>query len=233
MYDTSVLPKLVTYPWRRPWTFARSELERRHQMEPLKGPSLSFEGVDWLRYPVPKERPVMTIEEFIANESECEKRYEYLRGRIYSVPDKNDAYNTTRGNVFAVLKDAARGTDYRVYQADMALRVGDEAYFYPDVMLTNSGQDAASPLVKREPSLLVEILSSTEGLNIEAVRAKRSAARNLPSLRTQWLVDLNRRGVDVYQHVEGRWTHTHVRDGVLSVAGLPGVLAVERFFELV
>ena len=55
------------------------------------------------------------------------------------------------------LRQHLAGTPCRTFITDMKLRVeAADACFYPDVMVTCSAADAADPMVKREPVLLVD-----------------------------------------------------------------------------
>jgi Uma2 family endonuclease len=64
------------------------------------------------------------------------------------------------GNIAIALRRHLAGTPCRTFITDMKLRVeAVDAFFYPDVMVTCSARDAGDPLVKREPVLLVEVLS--------------------------------------------------------------------------
>lgn len=67
---------------------------------------------------------------------------------------------TISGNVFAALDDALEGTPCRAYMADMTVQAAeDEAYFYPDVLVTCDPADHRADQFMRAPTLIVEVLS--------------------------------------------------------------------------
>ncbi|MFM7506386.1 MAG: Uma2 family endonuclease, partial [Rubrivivax sp.] len=78
-----------------------------------------------------------------------------------------------------------------------------DAFFYPDVMVTCSARDAGDPLVKREPVLLVEVLSPATAAFDRG--DKFAAYRSLDSLREVLLVDPDLRRCDLFrrQAVDG------------------------------
>ena len=77
----------------------------------------------------------------------------------------------------------------------MKLRVeAADAFFYPDVRVTCS---AADPLVKREPTLLVEVLSPSTAAYDRG--DKFAAYRQLPSLREYAVIDTDSRRCDVHR----------------------------------
>jgi Uma2 family endonuclease len=58
------------------------------------------------------------------------------------------------------LRQHLRGSACRVYGSDVKLRVeAANCFFYPDVMVTCSAVDQQDRLIKREPVLVVEVLS--------------------------------------------------------------------------
>ncbi len=80
----------------------------------------------------------------------------------------------------------------------MKLRVeAADAFFYPDVMVTCSAADAADPLVKREPTLLVEVLSPSTAAYDRG--DKFAAYRQLSSLREYAVIDTDSRRCDVHR----------------------------------
>ena len=87
----------------------------------------------------------------------------------------------------------------------MKLRVeAVDAYFCPDVMVTCSAADAADPMVKREPVLLVEVLSPATAAYDRGDTF--AAYRKLPGLREVLLVDTDSRRCDLYRKgADGLW----------------------------
>lgn len=54
----------------------------------------------------------------------------------------SDAHVKVTGNAYALLKSHLRGSGCSTYIADMKVRIGqDEAFFYPDVMVTCEPSD--------------------------------------------------------------------------------------------
>jgi Uma2 family endonuclease len=98
-----------------------------------------------------------------------------------------------------------RGTPCRIYGSDVKLRVeAADCYFYPDLMVTCSALDAADRLIKREPVLVVEVLSpSTAAFD----RGDKFADyRQLASLHEYLLVDVTCRRCDLYRKgADGLW----------------------------
>jgi hypothetical protein len=140
-----------------------------------------------------QETPVLSHREYLEGEQrsvirhECRSSLWRARGRTITAFSLNIAFH---------LRTATRGKLCGVFISDMKLRVEqNDAYYYPDVMLTSDPADSES-LYKRSPCLVVEVLSpSTEAIDR---REKLIAYRNLPSLRYYLLVAQEKRQVECF-----------------------------------
>ena len=97
-------------------------------------------------------------------------------------------------------------------------------------MVTCSAADLASPLVKSEPKLIVEVLSpSTAAFNRGL---KFSHYRNLPSLQEYVLIDLDTRTVDCYiLGANGLWElHTFAANETVTLASVKLVVTPAQLF---
>ncbi len=147
----------------------------------------------------------MTAAEFLAWDATQTVRHEFVGGGVYSMAAAEERHVTVSLNVAMVLRAHLRGSPCRTFIVDMKLRVEPaNAYFYPDVMVTCSAADATDPLVKREPVLLVEVLSPATAAYDRG--GKFAAYRMLASLREYLLVDPQSRRCDLYRlGADGLW----------------------------
>jgi Uma2 family endonuclease len=147
----------------------------------------------------------MTADEFLIWDQTQTVKHEFVRGEVFAMTGAAEGHVTLTGNLYLALRAHLKGSPCRTFFTDMKLRVESAgAFFYPDVMVTCSPADAAEPLVKREPLLLVEVLSpSTAAYD---ATEKFAAYRQLPSLREFALIDPSTRRCDVYRlGAEGLW----------------------------
>ncbi len=89
--------------------------------------------------------------------------------------------------------------------SDMKLQVAAiGSYFYPDVLVTCSAGDHASPMVKHEAKLVIEVLSPTTAAYDRG--GKFARYRLIPSLQELALIDIDARQTDVYRKgADGLW----------------------------
>lgn len=151
------------------------------------------------------ETMALSAEQFLAWDADQSLRHEFVRGAIFAMAGAEERHVTATGNVYVALRTHLRGTPCRTFMIDMKLRVeAADCYFYPDVMVTCSAADATDPLVKREPVLVVEVLSP--GTAAYDRGDKFADYRALPSLAEYLLVDVDKRRCDLYRKgADGLW----------------------------
>lgn len=147
----------------------------------------------------------MTADEFIAWDATQTIKHEFVRGEIYAMSGAHEAHVTATMNIAMALRQHLRGSPCRTFAAGMKLRVeAADAYFYPDVVVTCSAADATDPLIKREPVLVVEVLSPATAAYDRG--EKFAAYRLLASLREYLLLDPAARRCDLYRKgANGLW----------------------------
>ncbi len=149
-------------------------------------------------------KQAITPEEYLEGEKAAEVRHEYIDGELFAVAGGSDTHAKISGNAFALLKAHLRGSPCSAYISDMKIQPDETKYFYPDVMVTCDEDDHKGNYAKRNPTLIIEVLSSnTEGYD----RGKKfEFYRRIPGLREYVLVDQSEHHVDIFRK-EGdqRW----------------------------
>ena len=150
-------------------------------------------------------KPPITAREYLAWDAHEPLRHEFVRGDVFAMAGAEERHLMVAGNVYVALRAHLRGTPCRTFITDMKLRVeAANCFFYPDVMVTRGSVDAADPLIKREPVLVVEVLSPRTAAYDRG--DKFAAYRLLPSLREVLLVDPDSRRCDLYRKgADGLW----------------------------
>ncbi|MBI3155896.1 MAG: Uma2 family endonuclease [Burkholderiales bacterium] len=150
-------------------------------------------------------RPTLSADEFLAWEAGQPLRNEFVAGEVFAMAGGEDRNDTVAGNLYIALREQLRGSACRVYGSDVKLGVAAaDAFFYPDLMVTCSAADAADRLVKREPVLVVEVLSPATAAFDRG--QKFAAYRMLATLQEYLLVDVDTRRCDLYRRgADGLW----------------------------
>lgn len=155
--------------------------------------------------PQARAKTAFTADSYLAWEERNPSKHEYLAGEIFAMVGATDAHVTITGNLFTLLRAHVRGRSCRVYIADMKLRVDTaDAFFYPDLLVTCAPEDHVSSRFKRQPTLLVEVLSATTAAFDRG--QKFAIYRQLPSLREYVLIEQDRMSVECFRRNErDRW----------------------------
>ena len=163
----------------------------------------------------------MTAAEFLAWDEQEPVKHEYFRGEVFLMAGTEDRHSTVSLNVAMALRNHLRGSPCRTYVIDVKLRIeAADCYFYPDVMVTCSAADAADRLIKREPSLVVEVLSPSTAAYDRG--EKFAAYRQAPSLAEYLLIDIDTRRCDLYRKgADGLWVlHPFEPEQTLKLASV-------------
>ncbi len=144
-------------------------------------------------------------EELVRNAGRRE-RYEYCDGVIIPMSEyTTDAHNQIVQNAADVLKAYFYPEGCRVYTENVRLMVEKDAeYRLPDVLATCSERDAQSRNEKRNPAVLVEVLSP--GAAMQDLGPKADSYRKLPSLQAYLIINPQEVWVRVYErNAAGAW----------------------------
>ena len=159
------------------------------------------------------EKSAMASAEYLAWEATQFERHEFANGEVLAMAGAEDRHVMVTGNLYIALRQHLRGTPCRTLMVDMKLHVAaTNSYFYPDVMVTCSAVDLASPLTKSEPILLAEVLSP--GTAAYDRGDKFAQYRRIPALQEYLLIDVDTRCADLYRKgADGMWVLHPFEDG--------------------
>lgn len=167
------------------------------------------------------ESPKISAEDYLAGEETSPVKHEYIAGEVFAMAGAGEAHVTVALNLASLLRDHVRGGPCRAYISDMKVRVEQaDAFYYPDVFVTCDPADGREGLFKRNPILVIEVLSeSTAGFDRGA---KFANYRRLESLREYVLIEPERVSVDVFRRdANGSWVlHPLTEDSELELTSI-------------
>ncbi len=179
-------------------------------------------------------KPGFTASAFLDWDSTQTIKHEYIDGEVFAMAGVQLNHARAAGNMYLALRSHLRSTPCQTFMSDVKLRVeAANCYFYPDLFVTCSPADRADPLIQREPTLIVEVLSpSTAAFD----RGQKFAAyRQLPSLQEYVLIDTDARVADVYRKgADGLWVlHPFAKGDTVSLASLDLEISAADLFAQV
>ncbi|MEH2348459.1 MAG: Uma2 family endonuclease [Nostoc sp.] len=109
----------------------------------------------------------LTPEAYLELEEKSNIKHEYIDGQVYAMAETTDTHNTIALNLALLIRNHFRGSDCRVYFADIKAQLEKRnRFYYPDIIVTCDSKDREAPTYKRFPKLIIEVLSeSTEGFD--------------------------------------------------------------------
>ncbi len=158
--------------------------------------------------------PSLSFQEYEALEaSATDNRYEFFDGVVYDMAGATGKHNEIIGNAVQSLRNFYRPRGCWVYTETVKLEVVEnKRYVYPDVMVTCSERDKDSDKIKRDPVLIIEVLS--ESTATKDLIEKTQAYLSIPHLQAYLIVEQTKCWVRVYERdIEGNWLpHWHVNN---------------------
>ena len=183
----------------------------------------------------------MDLEEYLVLEERSEHKHEYVDGIVYAMAGASDAHVSITQALTSRLLPLVRAKGCRVYSMDMALEVYDRsdserlsARFYPDVIVTCSEADKSRRNAKREPSILIEVLSDSSDSTAKHDRSRKlEHYLAIPSLLQYWLVSQDRRKIEIYHRDGDDWRFLHYEslDDAVMFASLGAGISLREIYE--
>ena len=176
-------------------------------------------------------QPTFSANDYLAWEPTQLDRHEYLDGEVFAMAGAEDRHVTVAMNIGFAVRQHLSGSPCRTYMSDMRLFVAAvNSYFYPDVLVTCSAHDLASPKAKTEPKLIIEVLSPSTAAYDRGL--KFSHYRTLASLEEYALIDLDTRITDCYRKgPDGLWVlHPFARDESVELSSVSLILSAAQLF---
>lgn len=163
------------------------------------------------------------------------KRYELLSGDVYVTPSPLVIHQSVllrlARSLDEFLTESGRGV---VYVAPLDVVLDSSNVVQPDVfvVLTAHAYRLTTANIQGAPDLVVEVLSPSNALRDRNLKLSAYASASVPEA---WLVDCERRSIDVFRlREDGRYALVATVDstGAVDTPLLPGlVIEVRRLFE--
>ncbi|QDZ39248.1 Uma2 family endonuclease [Euhalothece natronophila Z-M001] len=143
----------------------------------------------------------LTSDQYLQLEASSPIKHEYRNGKAYAMAGTTDSHNLIAGNLYTMIRNHLRGSNFRVYFADVKARLEScNCFYYPDLMVTFEDRDAETTTYKSYPKLIVEILSdSTEAFDRGD---KFIDYQTLPTLEEYVLISSKKQRVECYRRTE-------------------------------
>ncbi len=143
--------------------------------------------------------PLLSVEEYLAAETDGEVRHEYLGGYLYAMAGAKTIHNRVSGAFYANLYAQLRGQPCEPFNSDMKVRVqmaSHTRFYYPDGMVVCSPNGPDDPF-QDQPVVIAEVISESTRRTDEG--EKREAYLTIPSLKVYLLIETGQPRVVAYR----------------------------------
>src|SRR6266542_1225222 len=96
---------------------------------------------------------LFSLESYLAFEETSETRHELLSGNLIEMSGTSTIHNEVTGNIYIVLRNLLKGTDWKVFMENIKVGIGENTFFYPDIIVSKPFENY---YISRIPILIVE-----------------------------------------------------------------------------
>ena len=178
----------------------------------------------------PQRSDFISIADYLQGELISDTKHEYLEGRVYAMAGASKNHQRIITNVVSSFRGHLRNTPCDTYASDIKIRIGDLAFFYPDVIV-KCEDDTENTYYTEQPVIIVEVLSKSTRRKDETT--KRWLYQTLPSLQEYVLIEQDIVDVDICRRSES-WVSEHYFMGdEVTFAAIDLTLTVNEVYERV
>lgn len=134
-----------------------------------------------------------------------EVRHEYFKGEVFAMAGTTASHNLCVYNITTLMRNHFRPQGGTTFSENVKLEVvAGEFYAYPDVMVTCSERDKQNETLKKEPVLIVEVLSKgTEKYDMDT---KLAYYTKIPSLQVYIMVSRKDYQLHIFERHANGWS---------------------------
>ncbi len=143
----------------------------------------------------------MTVEEFLEFEGEPDTRYELIDGIPHSMAPAQTTHGEIVANCSFEIQSRLRQRAPCRAQSDAGIAIDDDTFFQADLAATCSDPSRSKTI--EAPVLIVEVLSPSTRQH--DLGRKLDAYKGLPTVLEIWIVDSERRWLQVWVREDAGW----------------------------
>lgn len=178
----------------------------------------------------PQRHDFMSVADYLQAELISDTKHEYLEGQIYAMAGASRNHQRIITNMVRNFSEHLKNTPCDTYASDIKVRIGDLAFFYPDVIVT-CDDDTDNSYYTEQPTIIVEVLSKSTRRKDETT--KRRLYQSLPSLQEYVLIEQDIVDVEICRRSAG-WVSEHYFMGDdITFAAIDLTLSVNEIYQRV
>ncbi len=174
----------------------------------------------------------ISVDEYLHDELQREIKHEYLHGEIYAMAGASKNHQRVITNFIRLFSSHLDETRCDTFASDIKIRIGDLAFFYPDIIVACEEDDEDEDgYYTEKPAIIVEVLSKSTRRKDETT--KRRLYQQLPTLQEYVLVEQDIVDIEICRRSQG-WVSEHYFMGdEVTFEAIDLTLAVEDIYRRV
>lgn len=153
----------------------------------------------------PQPTHSISIADYLHSELARDIKHEYMEGVIYAMAGASKNHQHIILNTASLFKAHLKNTPCVTFTSDIKIRIGDLAFFYPDVIVA-CHDTTENDYYTEQPVIIIEVLSKSTRRRDETT--KRRLYQTLPSLQEYVLIEQDIVDVEVCRRSLG-WQSEH------------------------
>jgi Uma2 family endonuclease len=172
-----------------------------------------------------------SITDYLNNELVSETKHEYLEGKVYAMAGASKNHQRIIVNLGSIFSGHLRNTPCDTFISDIKIRIGDLAFFYPDIIVACEDH-TDNDYYTETPIIIVEVLAKSTRRMDETTK-RRLLYQTLPSLQEYVLIEQDIVDIEICRRSEG-WQPEHYFMGDdITFAAIDLTVSVNEIYERV
>lgn len=178
----------------------------------------------------PQRIDFISVADYLQGELLRDTKHEYLDGAIYAMAGASKNHQRIITNMVIAFGQHLRNTPCDTFASDIKVRIGDLAFFYPDVIVACQ-DDGDDSYYTEQPAIIVEVLSKSTRRKDETT--KRRLYQTLPSLQEYVLIEQDIVDIEICRRSQGWLSEHYFMGDEITFAAIDLTLSVNEIYERV
>lgn len=172
----------------------------------------------------------ISIADYLENELISDTKHEYLDGQVYAMAGASKNHQRIITNLVIMFGQHLRNTPCDTFSSDIKIRVGELAFFYPDIIVACE-DNTDNVYYTEQPLIIVEVLSKSTRRTDETT--KRRLYQTLPSLQEYVLIEQDIVDIEICRRSQSWQSEHYFMGDDITFAAIDLTMSVNEIYERV
>ncbi|MDP3007997.1 MAG: Uma2 family endonuclease [Methylococcales bacterium] len=172
----------------------------------------------------------ITVADYLQSELTSETKHEYLEGQLYAMAGASKNHQRIISNLVRVFSGHLRNTPCDTFTSDIKVRIGDLAFFYPDIIVACE-DNTDNNYYTESPVIIVEVLSKSTRRKDETT--KRRLYQTMPSLQEYVLIEQDIVDIEICRRSQSWQSEHYFMGDEIIFAAIDLTMSVNEIYERV